>query len=281
MENKFPKLEDLINMKQHQIAMEQFKTLENYWVGHDVALEERMTIPPLCLATGVKVIVNKKDFPNVDINRDSLSFLNWSVRSCLAQSGVEVKFNSLSLTDTMLNEINEGRDVSVPIDIINNVDRPIMLEGDIIRFFFANDANRLRNDNLREIINKGIKVEGVEGVDWFLDEKYNDKECLCLKLPLIEKFYIPQSNDILRVNSKDDLPNILKEIPKDFDTDFKIGETAKVELSENIMAVINTGGYPGGESHGHSCLIDPGFKGPIRTEIMYGLKYIELLIYKK
>lgn len=285
IEHRSNRLEDLIDMKQHFAAVEQFKSLENYWIGQDVSLAEKLTIPPLRMSPEINVMVNKNDFPNIDINRDSLSFLNWSVRSCLAQSGVEVIFNSLSLTDEMLKDINEGKGVPIPVAVFNNIDRPVELDGNIIRFFYARDNNRLRDDELRGAINnKDIVIEGEEGVDWLLENRKGEDgkdRYLCLTLPLREKFYIPKSSEVLKVNSKNDLPDVLKEIPNGRNPEFTIGETAKVKLGSNIMAVINTGGYPDGSSHGHSCLIDPNFEGNIRTETMYGLNAIELLVYKK
>jgi hypothetical protein len=284
MEKMSNRIEDLINMKQHFSAVEQFKKLENFWIGPDVSLDKKITIPPLSIAPEVNIIVSKTDFPSVDINRDSLSFLDWSVRSCLAQSGTEVLFNSFSLSDDMLKRINEGENVSIPVAIINHANRPVELEGGVIRFFWANIANRLTGDKLHEALKSDVKIEGEEGKDWSYlksdPEMTSSNEDICLRLPIKEKYYIPDSEETLKVKSKKDLISILKEIPKDKEIDFKIGETAKVKLGPNVIAVINTGGYPDGESHIHSPLIDPGFEGEIRTETVYGLKYIEIFLHK-
>lgn len=293
MEKGIFKTEDMISMQEHKMAIEQLKNLGNFWIGPDVKLESKTTIPPLGLIKNVNILVTKEDFPSIEINKGALGSLSWSVRSCLAQSGIEIKFHRSFLTNDMLKKINEGESVSIPIAIQNHINRPIELEGEVMRFFWVNDFNRLRQDELKEAINSDLIIEGEEGKDWSfgdvdldddypLDNEYNAQmKDVCIKLPLKEKFYIPESTEPLIVKSKKDLPFVLKEIPDDLKLDFKIGETTKVKLSANIIAVINTGAYDNSERHIRSPLIDSGFEGNIRTETVNGLNYVELFIYKK
>lgn len=293
MEKGIFKSEDLTNMQEHKIAIEQLKNLGNFWIGHDIKLENKVTIPPLDLIKNVNILVTKEDFPSIEINKGALGSLSWSVRSCLAQSGIEIKFHRSFLSNDMIKKINEGENVSIPIAIQNHINRPIELEGEVMRFFWVNDSNRLRQEELKEVIKSELIIEGEEGRDWSfgdvdldddysLDEKYDAQmKDVCIRLPLKEKFYIPESTEPLIVKSKKDLPSVLKEIPDGLKLNFKIGETTKVKLSENIIAVINTGAYDNSERHIRSPLIDSGFEGNIRTETVHGLNYIELFIYKR
>lgn len=295
MKNEIFKNEDIFNMNDHMIAIEQLKKLGTFWIGHDISLEGKTIIQPLGLTMGINIIVNKKDFPEIDINRGSLGALNWSTRSCLAQSGLEVRFHRSNLSEKMLKEINEGKDVAIPIDIQNLINRSIEIEGSVMRFFWVDDNKRLRGEDLHNVINsKELVIEGEEGKDWtfggvdfeddikgmntFSESQLKD---VCIKILLKEKFYIPESKEILRVNSKKDLPGILKEIPGNLKERFIIGETVKVKLAENIIGVLNTGVYDGGQRQSFSPLIDGGFENVIRTETIDGLRYIEMFIYRK
>jgi len=292
--------EHIKNLHNREIAHKQLEALGNVWIGRDISLEKKIIIQPLALVRNVPLIVNKLDFPEVDITRGALGSLNWSVRSFLAQSGIEIKFHRSNITEGMIRDINDGIiSVAIPVDIQNHVNRPVELEGRVMRFFWVNDFKRLRHEELREALKSELKIEGEEGKDWsfgdidlepgeeFWDVKVADGvdpkklKDVCIKLPLREKFYIPESIEPLSVKSKKDLPGILKEIPDGLEENFKIGETVKVKLGENIIAVINTGTYERDKRHIQSPLIDSGFEGNIRTETIRGLNYIELFLYRK
>jgi len=293
MENGIFKNEDLTNLRQYQIAIEQLKNIGNFWIGPDIKLEGKRLVPPLGLIRDVNIIIKKEDLPKMEISRGALGSLSWSVRSCLAQSGIEIKFHRDTLSDEMIKNINDGMGVPVPVSIENHTNRPIELEGEVVRFFWVNDTNRLRQGELREALGSELIIEGEEGKDWsfgdvdlgeknVIDKAYDDQlKDVCIKLPLKERFYIPPSTESLIVKSKKDLPSVLKEIPDGLKLDFKIGETTKVKLSANIIAVINMGAYDDSGRHIRSPLIDSGFEGNIRTETVSGLNYIELFLYKK
>lgn len=294
MEHIPPKNEILDYANQREKALQQLETIGNFWIGPDISLREKITVPPGEIKMGTPIILSKKSFPNVDINRGIFGSLGLSVRSCLAQSGIDIRFFRGNVSDEMIKAINEGKEVSVPVDIENNGNRPLELEGNIMRFFWVNDRKRLRNQELREVIGKDLIIEGEEGKEWSLlgfepedefgtltqDHAEQMKE-LSIRLPITPRFYIPNSDEPINIKSKKDLPNILQEIPDGKVERFTIGETAKVKLSENIAAVICTGTYGKSKRHIFSPLIDPRFEGKIRTETLYGLDYIELFVYKK
>lgn len=289
--------EEVAGLNQKAKAVEQLEKLGNFWIGPDIALEKKLTIPPLELVRNIGVIVNKTDLPGINITKGALGNLNWSVRSCLAQSGTDIIFHRGNLSDDMVKDIAEGKSVSIPIDVYNNLDRPIELEGNIMRFFWVNDKKRLRHEDLRNVLKSELIIEGEEGKDWsFGDVDFENDipgvrvldgvdpkklKDVCIKLPLKQKFYIPESTEPLNVKSKKDLPCILQPISEGLKEQFQIGETAKVKLSQNIIAVINTGVYQGDKRHIRSPLIDSGFEGTIRTETVRGLEYIELFLYRK
>ncbi|HTE49206.1 MAG TPA: hypothetical protein VK675_04850 [Candidatus Paceibacterota bacterium] len=293
------KAEDIKNLYDRGVAQKQLEALGNFWIGRDVSLENKINIPPLGLVRNVPIVVNKLDFPEIKITKGALGELNWSVRSSLSQSGIEIRFHKSYLTAEMIRDINDGLvKVTIPVDIQNHVNRPIELEGNVMRFFWVNDHKRLRQEKLRQALKSDLIVEGEEGKDWsFGDVDLEDEGTLavkvaegidpkelkdvCIRLPLKEKFYIPKSNESFSVKSKKDLPFILKEIPEGSKELFKIGETAKVKLSKNIIAVINTGIYERDKRHVHSPLIDSGFEGNIRTETIRDLDYVEIFLYRK
>jgi hypothetical protein len=274
---------------QKQEAMERLEQLGNVWIGPDAALDEKTIIEPGAYESGATIRVNKKHFPSIELNRGTLGALSWSVRSCMAQSGTDILFYKDLVTNEMLQDLNDGNDVSIPIHILNHVDRPKELEGNVMRFFWVNEFKRLKREKLREIIGKDLIIEGEEGTDWSFQDVYDDPtqneghpefKDVCIRLPLREKFYIPPSDEVIQVKSKADLPNVLQEIPEGEKPQFKISETANVKLGPNVTGVVHTGGYDEGR-HIYSPLIDAGFEGPIRTETLFGLSYIELFVYKK
>ena len=255
-------------------AREQLEALGNYWIGPDIRMEKAVLMPPASVADHASVVVSKKDFPPIDLTREALVGLNWSTRSFLAQVGIELDYNGLDVTDGMIRDLEDGKEIMLPVWVRNHGSRPVSLEGRVMRFFWTNEAKRLRGDALRKSVNSdAFKIDG-EG--WSVDEKAHG-----IKIPLEHKYFIPSSDEVVRVSGKGDLPNILKEIPKGQNPDFKIGETARMQLGPDLAGVINWGMYEHGEIHTHSPLIDPGFQGVIRTETLRGLDFIELFLYKK
>lgn len=292
-----PNKVDLFDLPGRQHAMEQLKALGNFWVGPDVTLDRKVIIPPLGLVH-TNIIVNKSDFPEINMSRGALGSLQWSVRSCLAQSGTEIMFYRGYVSDDDLHNLKAGKNVKIPVLIENHVNRPVELEGRVMRFFWVNFAKSLQQNNLREAIGLEFIIEGEEGKDWsFVDADF-DKDTpvgvrpvtgidpkilkdVCIKLAVRQKFHIPESKETLRVQTKKDLSNVLKPIPEGLKTRFQIGETVKVTLSKDIIAVVMTGAYDKSKRHILSPLIDGGWDGPIRTETLENLDYIELFLYRK
>ena len=270
----------LTNIILKESGREEMEKLGNFWIGPDVALDRKIIVPP-GLAKEVRLAVSKKDLPPVKIHRGILSVMQWSVRSCLAQSGIDVIFHHGDLPDEAIVNLDAGRDIVLPVSVINHSGRPVELEGGLMRFFWVNNRNRLTGESLRNIIGKELIIEGEEGRDWQLGDASQVKG-VCVVLPVEGKFYIPPSDEVLRVKSKKDLPNILKDLPeKGKQAYFTVGETAKVKLGNDIVAVLWAGGYDQQGRHIYSPLIDPGFEGPIRTEAVYGLSSVDLYVYKK
>jgi hypothetical protein len=182
----------------------------------------------------------------------------------------------------------------------NYGDRAIEFEGEATRFFWTNEKNRLTGKELRDAVLSDIKIEGEEGKDWFIagaDYGFENDEFIKLNMenkefaekmkeiiivfPMKKKLYIPKDDKPLNIGSRKDLEDALKPVPEDDDPDFYLGETPRVELGENVCGIINTGAYDNAKRHLISPLIDPGFKGKIRTEIVNDLEYIELFVYRK
>lgn len=289
--------DNLIHLSERERSFEQLEKLGNVWIGPDVAIEKSVVVQPgQLLLQGVNIILNKKDLPMIEITRGAMGSLNWSTRSFLAQSGIEILFHESSLSDNMLKNINDGKNVSVPLDVINYGQRAVELDGKIMRFFWVNDSKRLRGADLVNTIKSGeFTVEGVEGEDWFLggskeDEKIittgaDSNKGLCVVLRLKpQKFYIPYAPEPIKKNdsknTRDDLSTVQKPIPDGVELNFEIGETPKIKLGLNIIAVINTGAEKG-QKHINSPLIDSGSDWPIRTETLHGLKYIDFFLYRK
>ncbi len=177
--------------------------------------------------------------------------------------------------------------------MLNHGERAVEIDGNAMRFFWVNDARRLRGERLREIIGKELVIEGEEGKDWFLgdtewDTRKPDKQFpppkgseVCVLIPLSKtRYYVPPNPEPIRPrDNKNRLKDILQPIPEGLNLDFQIGETPHLRLSENLTAVIATGTFGPGAYHIHSPLIDGGSDWPIRTEAL-GLEFIELYIYR-
>jgi hypothetical protein len=284
------KPDDIKNLNEGQDGLERLRELGNVWKGGDVALEGVRVIQPDELIQDAKIVINKNNLPPIKIDRGVLGQLKWSVRSFLAQSGVDITFHKGNVTDEMLKEIEEGKDAHVPVNIYNYGERAVEIEGKVFRFFYT--WNRLRGDELREILDKELIIEGEEGKDWFVgdtewDTRKPDQqfpspkgEEICIVVPLSKmKYYIPYSPEPIKPrDNKNRLKDILEPVPEGMKLDFQIGETPHIKLSENLTAVIPTHSY-GGAHHIHSPLIDGGSDWPIRTET-FGLDFVEFYIYR-
>lgn len=278
--------------------------IEGFWSGSDIKMKNKETISPNS-SIETKLILNKDNFPSsIDLDWGVFRCLNFSTRSFLAQAGIEVVFDSDALSYEDFEKINKGEDVYASVRINNYGLSPIEVSGDVVRLFWANEKNRLRGDELREVLSSGeVEVEGKEGEDWFLgdvgydldeeDEKWmeknmrneefakNSKDAMIV-FPAKKIMYIPQNNEVLKIDSKADLENALEPVPDNVkNLDLRVAETPIIHLSDNVCGVINTGSYNNGKRHIKSPLVDSGFEGPIRSELMQGLDYFEMYIYKR
>lgn len=286
--------DNLRHLDERQKSVEQLEKLCNVWISPDIAVEKPVVIPPQQVQQQ-NIVLGKKDLPAIDITRGALGSLAWSMRSFWAQCGIEIRFHSSSVSDSMLYDLNDGKNILVPVDVENMGQRAVELDGTVMRFFWVNDRKRLRRKELLNVIKSGeFSVEGVEGEDWFLGgyepeekimtngEKPDKGLCVVLRLKP-QKFYIPPAEEPVRVkikNSRKDLSQFLKPIPEGTKLNFEIGETPRVKLGPNITAVINTG-VEKGQRHIFSPLIDPGSEWPVRTETLHGLQYVEFFLYRR
>lgn len=273
--------------------------IPGFWSGRDIPVKEKQLIEPKSLIFS-EVVLKKENFPPVEADWGVLRNLNLSTRSRLAQSGIEIRIDYDRVTEDDIEKINSGEEVPVPAIVENHGERAIEFEGEATRFFWTNENKRLRGKELRDAVLKDIKIEGEEGKDWFIagadydsendeliqlnmkNEKFREHmKDIMIVFPMKKKLYIPKDDKPLGIGSRKDLEDALRPVPEDEETDFCLGETPRVELSENVCGVINTGAYDGGKRHLISPLIDPGFKGKIRTELLDNLGYIELYIYRK
>lgn len=202
----------------------------------------------------------------------------------------------MNIPEEALQNLKEKGFGLIPVDIKNYSDRAVELSGRVMRFFWANDRNRLRGNDLKDAIqNREFSVEGKEGEDWFLGG-YNEEDKilttgenfhkgLCVIISLKpKKFYIPFAAEPVRRNEsmpiREQLNTFLVPVPEGNKQEFEIGETPRITLGNNILAVINTGADKG-QRHINSPLIDPTSDWKIRTEIVHGQDHIELFLYKK
>ena len=279
-----------------QDACEKLGRLENVWIGSDVAMEKSINVPPnTTLLHKANIVLNKKNLPPIKITREVMNHLRWSVRSFFAQTGIETIIDLDCFTDQMFEDINAGRNVPVPVVLHNYSQRAVELEGDVMRFFWVNDRNRLRGEDLLNAIKSGqIIIEGEEEKDWYLrgygdgdkfkttDEK--SKEGLCVVVRLTpEKFYIPYSPEPIKkdknIKTRDQLASLLVKMPNGQRSNFEIGETPIIKLGSKIIAVINLGAEDNGQKHIWSPLLDYS-DWRVRTETN-GLDEIELFLFRK
>lgn len=289
--------EDIAHLQERQDAVSQLEGVGNFWVSPDVAIAKPKTVEPGQMVPGINLILSKKYLPpGMDITRGALDSLDVSVRSFFAQTGIEVKFHSSSLSDAQIKNLQEGQGALIPVDIINHGQRSVEIEGKIMRLFWANDRNRLRGADLLSAIRSGdFTVDGVEGEEWFLggwgeDDKFatdgrDSDKGLCVVVRLKpQRFYIPYSPVPIKKDEKrkriDQLADLLVPIPKDKKFVFEVGETPRVKLSDGIFAVINTGAERG-QKHINSPLVDSGSNWPIRTETINNLEYLDFFLYRK
>lgn len=273
--------------------------LGGFWSGRDISMKEKQIVEPKSLIFS-EAILGKENFPPVEIDWGVLRTLSLSTRSRLAQSGIEIRIDYERVTPDDIEKINKGEKVPVPVMVENHGDRAIEFEGAATRFFWTNAKDRLTGKELRDAISNDIKIEGEYGKDWFIadadydsendeliqrnmkNEKFRENmKDIMIVFPMKQKLHIPKDDKPLNIGSRKGLEDALKPVPEEEKPDFCLGETPRVELGENVCGVINTGSYDGGKRHLISPLIDPGFKGKIRTELLDNLGYIELFVYRK
>lgn len=292
MFNRF-KPEEIRKGLQTQSALERMQQLPNVWIGPNVSIDRKTIIPPN-QEINLNIILNKRNLPPTTIDQGILGCINYSVRSFLAQSGIDIIFHKNNLTDEMAVAIERGEEIAFPVRVYNYGLRAIEIEGEVLRFFWVDRRTQLTGDNLRAIIGKELIIDGEEGKDWYIGDKgweWKDSkerfparpgEEFCVIVSIGEKrFYVPEAEEPFspRTN-RDRLAGILEPIPPEFkDLCFQISETPRIYLNEGYTAVILTGGYQHGAKHIHSSLIDGGSDWPIRTETL-GLDFIELAVYK-
>lgn len=279
---------------EHSYAIQELKQVGAWWIGSDIHLEKSVVVPPHHAVKDATILLNKKHLPPMRLTYGGLVSLGWSVRSFMAQSGIEPRFIPQEIPPESLLDLRNGKTVPIPITVINWGERPVEISGAFMRFYWAYDSMRLRGNKLREIVGNELIIKGLEGVDWDFAKMTDDPEIaellklpskyddVCsIRLPLSDtKLYIPGDETPLSIKSRAELYTMQYPIPKNLSLYFTIGETTHVELSENIIGVIEMTGYDTGR-HIRSPLIDPKFAGKIRTEITGPINYIELNIYRK
>lgn len=289
--------EQVIGLYERDTAFQQLEKLGAVWIGPDVAIEKPTIIEPGLMTREAKVILNKKDLPPIQLTRGALRSLDLSVRSFYAQTGIDIRLEGGEISDEALKCLEEGKDTPVPIKIENHGQRAVEVSGEILRLFWIDDSKRLRRKDLVDKIKAGeFTIEGIEGEDWYLggydeNDKYTtdengEKNALCVVVRLKpERFYIPfDPKPIQKDNdqkTRDNLASLLKNISSEENIPFEIGETPRIKLGKNIIAVINIGVNEKGQKHISSPLVDANSDWPIRTETLYGMEYVEFFLYKK
>ncbi|AHB41605.1 hypothetical protein P148_SR1C00001G0816 [candidate division SR1 bacterium RAAC1_SR1_1] len=290
--------------------IKKFRVSDDFSVVENVVLAAGEVTP-------VVVRLDKKLFPEVGLlSTGMMKHLEISMRSCFAQSGIHMlgnMFDYISYAD--LAEFREKGFVDVSVSVINRGLSPVEIQPQtpFLRLYFRPSGSSITGKDLYNIIEKGkIKIEGEYGKTWVLvgsnipseretitpDMIENIGEAkeltegeidqaLTLKLKLNGNIYIPDNHKGILIQSKKNLVDVLQPFdsanPQHTEHNFNIGETFYVDFGEYFGTIIYQR-YDGSGHHIISPLIDPGFKGPIRTEIVKGNEFndfIELHIYHK
>ncbi len=269
----------------------------DFWFGQDVAVSEKTVIEEDSAVTKINLKLRKENFPDISgLSISTLHLLRTSTRSCYAQVGLEVKPDIGRLTEADIKRIIQGEEVDCSATALNHSHRAVELKGGLFRFFWLDAGKHLTGDKLVEAVGK-IRIDGKEGDDWFLGQageeaaflsdgnlKKETPITLGLKIQDKKLFVPPTAEDEpIRVDSRKNLFKYLEPIPRGFAPDFVVGETASVFIPENLVGVINLGMQDAGGRHSSSPLIDPGFVGPIRLEIIrpgQHPNFVELLLYE-
>ncbi len=84
------KPDDFKRLDESQKALDRIREqLPNVWKGGDVAIEGTQIVEP-GQERNLKILISKKNLPPIEFDRGVLGYLKWSVRSFLAQSGVDI-----------------------------------------------------------------------------------------------------------------------------------------------------------------------------------------------
>jgi hypothetical protein len=291
------KPEQVIAAEEGQEARRELARLGPVWIGPDMRIEKPVLVPPeRVLLGGAKIILNKKDLPEMALTKGALGALNWSMRSFFAQCGIEILFDRECVNEEMLASLSAGHDIAVPVDVFNHGKRAVKIEGNVMRFFWADDNKRLRGTRLFEALKSGeFAVEGEEGKDWFIigddvddqldlsQEETREGLSIVVRLKSQKLHPAPAPEPIERDEAlpiRDQLATILTEVPEGKRFEFEIGETPRITVGPNIVAVIETGTDDDRRRHIRSPLIDAGSDWPIRTETT-GQDYVEFRLYSK
>lgn len=265
----------------------------------------------------VRVRLEKSLFPPVDIILPWMfKHLEISMRSCFAQSGIYIAsqlFDCFGMKN--FNELSEKGSTTLDVWVMNRGLSDVQLKKwwAFFRLYFRPTGNAITGKALYDIIKEWkLKIEWAYGqtrslvgsnipdpskeMTWkMLDEAYDAKEltedqaeeALTLKLKLNGNVYIPDNKKKIIITSKKDLVDVLQpfdpENPRHAEHDFNIWETYYVDFGDYFGVIIYQW-YDGWSQHIISPLIDPWFKGPIRTEIVKWEQFndfIELHIYHK
>lgn len=271
----------------------------DFWFGEDVTAKETVVEASRELPTAkkIKLKLRKGNLPDInELSLATLHLLRSSTRSCYAQVGLEVQPGINSLKEEDIQKIIHGEEISCPAIAINYSRRAIKVDGPVLRFFWLDAKKHLTGDKLTDAV-KTMRIDGKEGEDWFLGSTGEegaqlsggtvDKDTpITLGLRIKDtRLWIPFPSvmDPVKVDSKKDLPKYLKPVPDGLSPDFMICETVPVSMPNNLVGVINLGVHDKGGRHSGSPLIDPGFKGPIRLEIIKPGQhpdFVEMLMYE-
>jgi hypothetical protein len=254
-----------------------------FWKSPDISVAKKIIVEP---GPAQLVPVNlSSDISPSKKQPDFLTIANWSVRSRYAQIGLDIPYPP---GEFISKSIKSGQKNSY-ILIDNFGPRPIKLhQGDPIFRFFAFptlEKSLLRQGkDLYHLIEKGgISFTGEPGKDW---QYFNDN----FGKPIGIEFFLnpnhrktvrPSSiNEPITISSKDkDYRNFidfkyLMSAPESTDLNFWVGETTSdIRLGYKVNAVIWKKPFKNGTEsnqsiHLNSTLIDNGFNGHIKTEIV-------------
>lgn len=258
-----------------------------FWKSQDVSIAEDFTLG--CgYVSYVPLFLPSNLAPFEGLPVDVFCYASASTRSRYAHIGVDVlPAAGQVIAETLENENypkNGGKIFRVYIPVANNSNRPIHFSEGSGLFRLYIDPRLVQpqlieeGERLSKLVENGeIRLSGQKGKDWMLQASG-----IVLKIDTEKRMWIPQSPDNSPLQIPDEtgidyraiIDQYSEPVPRSSSLLHWRGETVStIQLGTGINALIDRnpsidGDVPTDTFHGNSLIIDEGFNGTIRTEII-------------